>query len=245
MQNLHKIQKIYSRPRLNLPHRQNTPNFYKNRKKLKKIFPIFGVWSVAIFVCFSVWSFINPIFSTLCENKAEEIATKITNDETSKIMTKYSYESFFTVEKDSNGKIQMITANVLKINQVTSDIAYNIQKTIGESENSKIFIPSGALTGFRIFSGFGPKIAIHIVSSGNVETNVRSEFVAQGVNQTVHRVYLEIKTNVDILTAFNTIQKTIENQVLILENVIIGEIPSTYYNFQGTSNEEEAIRLVE
>ena len=47
------------------------------------------------------------------------------------------------------------------------------------------------------------------------------------------------------LTSFKTIQKTIENQVLIAENIIIGDIPSTYYNFEGTNSEQEALRLIE
>ena len=37
----------------------------------------------------------------------------------------------------------------------------------------------------------------------------------------------------------------IENQVLIAENIIIGDIPSTYYNFEGTNSEQEALRLIE
>ena len=45
----------------------------------------------------------------------------------------------------------------------------------------------------------------------------------------MHRVYLNIKTNVNILTSFKTIQSSIENQVLIAENVILGNIPSTYF----------------
>ena len=40
-------------------------------------------------------------------------------------------------------------------------------------------------------------------------------------------------------------QKTIENHVLIAENVIVGEIPSTYYNFKGINSEEEALRAIE
>ena len=54
--------------------------------------------------------------------------------------------------------------------------------------------------------------------------------MAQGINQTIHRVYLDVKTNINILTTFSMIHKDIENQVIILENVIVGEIPRTYLN---------------
>ena len=239
------ISKIYSRPRLNLKFFKNTPRSSKARKRIKKTMPVFTIFLIAVITCFSVWNFINPIFENLCEDKTKSIATLITNDETTNIMKKYNYENFFTIEKDEKENIQMINANVLKINQVTSDIALSIQKRLDENQKKSVHISLGAITGIKYLSGFGPKINIKIATTGNVETNLKSEFISQGVNQTMHRVYLEIKTNVNILTSFKTIQKTIENQVLIAENIIIGDIPSTYYNFEGTNSEQEALRLIE
>ena len=237
--------KIYSRPRLNIKVFRKSPKAHKSRIKIKKTMPIFGVFLIAILTCFSIWNFINPIFESLCEDKAKSVATLITNEETTNIMKKYNYDTFFTIEKDEKGNVQMINANVLKINQVTSDIAINIQQRLNENQKNSIYISSGAIIGVRFLSGFGPRINLNISSSGNVDTDLRSEFISQGVNQTMHRVYLDIKTNVNILTSLKTIQKTIESQVLIAENVIVGDIPSAYYHFEGTNNEEEALRLIE
>lgn len=237
--------KIYSRPRLNLLFFNKTPKSRMSRIRIKKITPVFLIILIAILTCYSIWNFINPIFESLCEDKAKSVATLITNEETTNIMKKYNYETFFTIEKDNNGNIQMINANVLKINQVTSDIAINIQKRLDEKQKNSVYIAIGAITGINFLSGFGPKMHIQIASLGNVDTDLRSEFISQGVNQTMHRVYLDIKTNVNILTSIKTIQKTIENQVLIAENVIVGNIPSTYYNFEGTDGENEALRLIE
>jgi sporulation protein YunB len=169
----------------------------------------------------------------------------ITNEETTKIIEKYNYDTFFTIQKDEKGSIQIINANVLRINQVTSDIAVAIQKALDNNEKNKIYIYSGAITGIRFLSGTGPRIPLKIASVGNIDTDLRSEFISQGVNQTLHRVYLNVKTNVSILSSFKTIESSIENQVLIAEHVIIGEIPSNYYNFNGMENEKEALRLVE
>lgn len=246
MQNQPKnISKIYSRKRLNLSFLNNTPKAKKSRRKLKATVPIIWVIMIAIITCYTIWNSINPIFETLCEDKAKSVATIITNEETTKVMDKYNYETFFTIQKDEQGNVQMINANVLQINKVTSDIALNIQNSLEKKQGDTIYISSGALTGVRFLAGIGPRIKMHISLSGNVETNVRSEFIAQGVNQTIHRVYLDIKTNMNILTSYNTTEKSIENQILILENVIIGKIPSTYYNFEGANTEEEALRLIE
>lgn len=237
--------KIYSRPRLNLAFLKNTPKSHKSRRKIKNIMPVVSIFLVAIITCFSIWNFVNPIFETLCKDKAKSVATMITNEETTKIIEKYNYDTFFTIQKDEKGSIQIINANVLRINQVTSDIAVAIQKALDNNEKNKIYIHSGAITGIRFLSGTGPRIPLKIASVGNIDTDLRSEFISQGVNQTLHRVYLNVKTNVSILSSFKTIESSIENQVLIAEHVIIGEIPSNYYNFNGMKNGEEALRLVE
>ena len=237
--------KIYSRPRLNLAFLKNTPKSHKSRRKIKNTMPVVSIFLVAFITCFSIWNFVNPIFETLCKDKAKSEATIITNEETTKIIEKYNYDTFFTIQKDEKGSIQMINANVLKINQVTSDIAVAIQKALDSNEKNRVYIYSGAITGIRFLSGAGPKISLKIASVGNIDTELKSEFISKGVNQTLHRVYLDIKTNVSILSSFKTIESSIQNQVLIAEHVIIGEIPSTYYNFNGTENGDEALRMME
>lgn len=82
------------------------------------------------------------------------------------------------------------------------------------------------------------------MTDGTVETDLRSEFKEAGINQTLHRIYLEVKCNVNILTPYNTIQETIVNQVLLVEGVIIGNIPDTYYNLEGL-NDDQNMEMVD
>ena len=55
---------------------------------------------------------------------------------------------------------------------------------------------------------------------------------------------MQVKCNVSILTPFQNMEKEIINQVLLIENVIVGNIPNTYYNLEGLNN-SDAIELVE
>lgn len=79
---------------------------------------------------------------------------------------------------------------------------------------------------------------------GNVETELKSEFKTAGINQTLHQIYLDITCNVSILTPFNSTTEEIKNQILIAESIIVGEIPSSYYNFNGTDN-KDALEVIE
>ena len=129
------------------------------------------------------------------------------------------------------GNIKFIGANIITINEITSDIAINIQKSLNNHEDTKIKISLGSFTGSKLFSSIGPNIPIGLSSVGKVNTDVKSEFVSQGINQTIHRVYLQIDCNVDILTPYENIGTSVSNQVLLLENLIVGEIPENYYDF--------------
>lgn len=84
-----------------------------------------------------------------------------------------------------------------------------------------------------------------ISSIGNVETDLRSQFYAQGINQTIHRIYLEVKAKVSILTPFYDLNREISNQVLLMENVIVGHIPDSYYNLEGLKDTESALEVLE
>lgn len=103
----------------------------------------------------------------------------------------------------------------------------------------------GSFTGISLLAGRGPGVKIKISSAGNVETDLKSEFISQGINQTLHRVYLQVKCEVSILTPFKNITKDITNQILIAENVIVGKIPSTYYNIEGVEGSSQMLEVLE
>lgn len=241
---MHKEQKIYSRYRIRLP-KINNNRFVNNYNKKGKFFRVFVILFIAFFGCKFILDIIFPIFDELCENKAKSVATIIANEQATEVMKKYQYEDLFDIEKDSQGNVSMIKANVISINEISSDVANRIQDTINSREREKIEIALGSFTGLKLLAGKGPGIKISISSIGDVETNLRSEFTSQGINQTLHRIYLEVKANVSILTPFDKISKEITNQILLMENVIIGNVPDTFYNLEGINNTENALETIE
>jgi sporulation protein YunB len=136
------------------------------------------------------------------------------------------------------GNISTISTNVVTVNGIISDIALKIQEELEKEENNSINVRLGSLTGAKIFAGRGPNIKIKIETSGSIDTELKSEFETAGINQTLHRLYLQIDCNVIILTPFKTIEDKIVNQVLLSEAVIVGTTPSTYYNVEITDKNE-------
>lgn len=56
---------------------------------------------------------------------------------------------------------------------------------------------------------------------------------------------MQVKCEVNILTPFQNINREITNQVLLAENVIVGKIPSTYYNLEGLQSTSQALEIIE
>ena len=236
--------KIYSRPRIRVPKIFfRARSSFKNRKT-KKVIKILTIFTIAFLTVKIILDSVLPIFDTLCENEAKSIATIVSNEQATEVMREHSYDELFTIEKDNNGNVTMIKSNVIPINEIISDVPNKIQEKIDQRGREDIQIALGSFTGIKLLAGKGPGINITIVSTGNVETDLRSEFIAQGINQTLHRVYLQVKCEVSILTPFHEIACSINNQVLLMENVIVGNVPNTYYNIEGLEGQSDALELI-
>lgn len=235
---------IYSRKRIKLPKmifkKFNSSNSHNSKKTIKFV----TIVVIAIATFSMVIRSIEPIFETICKDKAKSIATIICNEESTKIVQNYQYEDLVTIDKDTSGNITMIKSNITPINLIISDVAEKIQKRINETEQEEIGIRLGSFTGSKILSGRGPIVPIKLSTIGNIETDLRSEFKSAGINQTIHRIYLQIDCEINILTPYNSIAESISNQVLIAENIIVGKIPENYYNLEGMTK-ENTVDLIE
>lgn len=131
--------KIYSRPRIKIPSflikKRNI-----NNKIPKKIVIILAVLAIAFFTIKHTLDAVSPVYDTLCTAKAKSIATTVSNEETMKIMKKYSYEDLFTVEKDSNNNITMIKSKTNTINKISNEISLNVQTQIDNRGREDISI---------------------------------------------------------------------------------------------------------
>ncbi len=223
------MDKIYSRKRIRFPKIIVAKN--------KKAYKVLVITLIAILTSIIIIRTIEPVFNKLCVEKARSVATIIANEESTKIIHKYKYEDLITITKDADNNITMLQANMVPINLIISDVAENIQKRINLEENSQIKMRLGSLSMTEIFSGVGPEIPISVHVIGNVDTKLESKFESVGINQTVHKIFLQVDCKVGIVTPYSNIDEQIGNQVLIAENVIVGKIPSTYYNIEGMQTE--------
>ena len=241
------MDKIYSRRKIKLFYifRKSDNYSFKHEKIKSKIMVIISIFSIAILTAYIIINAINPIIDKNCSNIAKTIATNVSNEQTAKVMAKYKYEDLCNILKDNNGNIVMVSSNVISINEIISKITIGIQNKLNDISDSSFKMKLGSVTGIKFISGIGPDINIKMSTVGNIDTNLKSEFISSGINQTIHKIYLETKCNVSILTPFNTKEEVITNQILLAEAIIVGTTPETYYNFNGGDTKDLALETMQ
>ncbi|UKI20686.1 MAG: sporulation protein YunB [Oscillospiraceae bacterium] len=69
---------------------------------------------------------------------------------------------------------------------------------------------------------------------GSVRAAYISEFVSAGINQTRHRIYLELSCDVYILMPSGSKRVSVAAQVVVSECLIVGVVPNSYVYVDDT-----------
>ncbi len=203
-------------------------NIYKFNLK-NKIFAFFLVFFILIFLYIKFLA--TPIIIANTETQVRSYAARSINYAIAETMNQnISYTDFITITRDENNNISLIEANSVRVNLLAKTMSRVVLSNFLEFAKTPIKISLGAFTGIAIFAGFGPKVSYSINPYGEVYCYFTSEFNSAGINQTNHKIYLNISITVNVVLPFKKIVVTSESDVLLCETVIVGEIPDVYLN---------------
>ena len=68
------------------------------------------------------------------------------------------------------------------------------------------------------------------------KTKFLSEFVQAGINQTNHKIYVNLTATINVVLPVANKQIVSNTQLLICENIIVGKIPEVYLSSSGIKN---------
>lgn len=172
---------------------------------------------------------INSIIDETIEVKCEALAVKAMNTAIGDIVIDdVVYDELINIVNNESGEIAMIKANSLAINNISKGLSKATEVYISDYGNKGIAIPIGNFTGIPLLAGIGPKINLKVKPVGAVVCRFSSKFETAGINQTNHKIYLTISTNVSTVLPLVSGSVSAEQQVLISESIIIGKVPEVY-----------------
>ncbi|MEG0767386.1 MAG: sporulation protein YunB [Clostridia bacterium] len=191
-----------------------------------------------------LWADINlkPVVLSMAEAQARVMAVEAVNHAVHDIIRDdVTYGDLMSVLMDDNGRVAMLQANTVRMNELGTRTALAAQRNLKEMAATGISIPWGAALGSRLFAGSGPAILVKIVPMGAVSTEFVSEFNAAGINQTRHKIYLKINTMVRMVIPTGAGTATVISQVPVAESIIVGQVPQS---FVDVANQQDMLNLI-
>ena len=174
-------------------------------------------------------AFLKEVSSQIALSDAIDTVTVAINDEINDKMSKgqYSYDYFVNLEKDTEGNVTAISANMSRINTLSSEILRSVIESTNNGELD-IDIPMGNLLGSNLLLGRGPTVPVKIIMLTSSFADFRNELSSAGINQIKHQIILEVRVEIDVLLPWEVKNTEVLSEVLIAETIVVGKVPNTY-----------------
>ena len=174
--------------------------------------------------------------------RAYSMAVETINRAVKQVMEQgVTYEELIDAQMDAEGRVSMLRANTMRMNELASQTALLAERELGSAENQFVEIPLGAALGVSFLSGFGPRLEVRILPVGAVHTSFDTEFETAGINQTRHKIFLNLRATVSLIVPTGSQLVEVTSTVPIAESIIVGEVPDS---FVDVNNEEDMLNLI-
>ena len=203
----------------------------KKSKKTRLLISLIVIFLIIALVLIYFATCVNPVIVETSEAKIKSSTSRAVNSAVQTVINGTNvYDDIIEIILDDEGKIKLIQVNSLSVNKLSKEISMLANQNIDLISSQGVTIPLGTLSGIGVFVGLGPDITFRVTAISTIQSKFESEFISAGINQTNHRIYLNIETTVDLILP--TVNKTviINSHILICEAILVGEIPSTYLN---------------
>lgn len=175
---------------------------------------------------------LNPIVKTTAEAVINNRVAVAINKAVIDVMSSETdgYGLFVKVETDANGRVMSVRTNTAELNRIRGRLTEKIAASISPGEKSSVGIPWGTLTGITFLSGRGSRVNFSYTVYGFTLSDIKSEFISAGINQTLHRISAEITVRTRGFVALSYVGCTVVTSAVLAETVIVGEVPDAYFN---------------
>ena len=138
------------------------------------------------------------------------------------------YDKFFSMISDEQNNIKAVLTDGIAVNVFTSNMIMEICNYLDEYAKRGINVPLGVFSGVKLLSGFGKLVNFKLIKISSAKCDIVSVFEQAGINQVKHSLYANVIPDVTLKAVGRKRQVTVTVNVLLYENVIVGNVPDTY-----------------
>ena len=141
------------------------------------------------------------------------------------------------VRMDEKGQVALLSANTVRMNLLADRAGEAALRRLENMSSERVSVPLGAALGLTLLAGSGPLIPVSIVPVGSIGTNFATEFEACGINQTRHKVYLQLTASIRIVIPTGAKTTQVTANMLVAESIIVGAVPEGFVGYDLTEEE--------
>ncbi len=186
-----------------------------------------------IFIDYRVKASVLELARTQAELRTVDIVTQAVYEQ---VVGETEYIDIVYIHKDDLGRIVMLQANTVILNQLMARTTKAILQGFKSKEATQIRIPLGQITGITMLAGRGPRISVQVIPANQIFVAVDDKFEQAGINQTRHRIYMQVKTRIKIAVPFMKKELNVVSTIPMAETIIVGDVPQTYVNLDSFAN---------
>ena len=171
-----------------------------------------------------------PVVETINAYQCHETVSRIINQAILAELERggMEYSELVNLSTNNDGEVISVESNIVNINRLKTEIAERIEREIERLSNINIEIPIGTLLGIQLLHGKGFNVGMSVKPFGYTTTSIISEFINAGINQTLHRIVIEISTSVDAVIPGISTRVPVTTAIVAAETVIVGRVPDAY-----------------
>ena len=207
-----------------------------HRRKRKALAGLLLVLLAAAGALWYVNASLRPVLEGLASARVESTAARAMNEAILEVLGSASTGELLSAQASNEGHVSLLTADAGKLNLLAADCAAAAQRRIQDLGEQGVSVPLGTLSGVPLLAGLGPRLSFRFTPVGMVQSSFHSEFRSAGINQTLHRITLQLTGTVRVVLPGRSYSVTVLTQAPVAENVIVGDVPEAYTNVANTDD---------
>ena len=204
--------------------------------------PVFLTLAVALAVAVSVIAILEaklrPVVAEIAAAQAQNSMTAVVENAVAAGLARrqVGYRDFVNIQRDEGGAITALTTDMARINLLRTELTAAILEALEEVDVSGVQVPLGSLFDLEPLWAKGPALKARAMTVGTVRAEFDSQLTSAGVNQTLHRIWMEVTVPMTLLLPGGEVEVSIDTRLCVAETVIVGQVPDTYLQLDGINS---------
>ena len=170
----------------------------------------------------------------VCEDSAIKEINTLMEDEVFSHPDEFA--DLVVLERDSDNRITALRTDIIAVGKVKARIVNGLFDRLDYLEETQTEVPLGTVFAPSLFTGMGPRVKVGLAGLAQMEARFVSAFTSAGINQTPHRILIEVHAGFRILTPFGGEDREIVSTYPVTDTVIVGTVPERYAYISGSGS---------